>query len=279
MKIRVGVGTHGSSSSGQVLHSLASRLEDLGFDSIWLPDVLAAPVDDPLTALAFVAASVRRLKLGVTLVLPGRNPVRLARQLATVDRLSGGRLLVTTVVGLRRRRELAAMGVEAGEREQQMDELLPRLRQIWRHDEVTPLQDPFDLWVGGTSAGALRRAGLLSDGWLPSMCTPDEAADGRRHIEEHAEAAGRRIDPEHFGVSIGYLRNSERPDLLGRLAARRPGVDMAEVVPVGLDALRALMERYVDGGLSKFVVRPIEPPASWDDELEELAQAVLPLQG
>ncbi|MHB8328422.1 MAG: LLM class flavin-dependent oxidoreductase [Acidimicrobiales bacterium] len=294
MKVRIGVGVGAAGSSGDDLAALGADLEETGFDSIWLPDVLSAPGDDPLAALAYVAGLSPRLKLGATLVLPGRNPVRLAKELATLDRLSGGRLLVTLVLGIRRRRELEAMAVHADERGSQIDELMPLLRRLWSEDDVDhagalwslqgatvepkPVQQPLELWLGGTAPSALRRAGELADGWLPSLCTPDEAASGRGVIEEQAAMAGRFIDPEHFGVSIGYLHRRAPAELARRLGARRPGAAPDDLVPRSLAGLRELMERFVDVGFSKFVVRPVVPPASWRAELEKLAAAVGGLQ-
>jgi probable F420-dependent oxidoreductase len=298
MKVRIGVGTQDAGASGDELAALGTVLERVGFDSIWLPDVMILPVDDPLVGLSYLAGRVGRLKLGTTLVLPGQSPVRLARQLATLDRLSGGRLLVTMVAGIRRRRELEAMGVAAEDRAGEMDELLPLLRRLWSEDEVdhdgprwtlrgarvepkpAPGLDRL-LWVGGTADAALQRAGELSEGWLPSLCTPAEAAAGRRTIEEHAARAGRVVDPEHFGVSIGYLRSPAPARLAERLVARRRGMapaDPAELVPESPIALRALLERFVDAGFSKFVVRPLARSAPWPAELDALAQAVLDLQ-
>ena len=114
MKVRIGIGTGTSVMSGDELDRLVDDLEASGFDSLWWSDVLTVPGDDPLAAMAYAAGHARRLKIGTTMVLPGRNPVRLAKQLATLDRLSGGRLLVTFVLGLRRAVELDAMGVGAG---------------------------------------------------------------------------------------------------------------------------------------------------------------------
>src|SRR2546429_1156618 len=100
MKIRIGVGAAGASATPEVLAELVAGLDELGFDSIWLSEVLTAPVLDPLVGLAWAAARNARLKLGTTMLLPGRNPVRLAKELASLDALSDGRLLVTFVPGL-----------------------------------------------------------------------------------------------------------------------------------------------------------------------------------
>lgn len=293
MKIRVGVGAGAEVPAGAALGELVDLLEERRFDSLWLSEVLTAPVPDPLAGLAFAAGRVRHLKLGTTMVLPGRNPVRLAKQLATLDQLSEGRLLVTFVLGLNRPGELAALGVDAGDRGRQVDELLPLLRRLWAepavdHDgdgwhlrqvgvEPKPAQQPLEAWLGGSVRSALVRTGRLADGWLPSLCTPAECAAGRLVVEESAAAAGRSISPEHFGVSVGY---SDAPLPAGferRLGSGRRPVDPA-VVPVGMDALRGLLEQYIAVGFSKFVVRPVVAPARWADELDRLASAVGDLQ-
>jgi probable F420-dependent oxidoreductase len=301
MKVRIGIGTGTSVMSGDELDRLVDDLEASGFDSLWWSDVLTVPGDDPLAAMAYAAGHARRLKIGTTLVLPGRNPVRLAKQLATLDRLSGGRLLVTFVLGLRRAVELDAMGVGARDRGRQLDELLPLLRRLWTENDVDhegeswklhgitvepkPTQQPFDIWLGGSAPGALRRAGELGDGWLPALCTPAEAAAGRAVIEGVAAQAGRRIDPEHFGVSIGYTRGDPPEQLLRRVAARHgagaaasDAADIRDLVPDGVDGVRRLIGRFVDVGFSKFVLRPVVPPASFTQELRELADGVLDLQ-
>jgi len=273
---------------------LVRTMADLGFDSIWLPEVLTAPTLDPLVGLSVAAATHPRLKLGTTMLLPGRNVLRLAKELATLDLLSEGRLLVTLVPGLRRPAESAASGVPPEERGTRMDEVLPLLRRLWSGEAVTyegpagrldgvrleplPVQRPLEVWTGGLAPAALERCGRLGDGWLPSACTPEEVAARRPVVEAAAARAGRTISPEHFGVSIGYSLGPLDAETRRLLASLREGTDPAEVVPVGHDGLRALIERFVDVGFSKFVVRPVQPPPSWAEELERLAGAVLDLQ-
>jgi len=123
---------------------------------------------------------------------------------------------------------------------------------------------------------ALERCGRLSDGWLPSLCTPEEAAAGRKVIEDAAARAGRTISQEHFGMSIGYATSPLDPATQRAMAARRPR--SVELTPVGLPALRKLIEQFLAVGFSKFVVRPVIGPKSWRAELEALAGAVGDLQ-
>lgn len=292
MKVRIGIGAAGL--GGSSLEEAVEAVSGAGFDSIWLSEVLSAPGFDPLAALGWVAGRFAGTKLGTTMLLPGRNLVRLAKQLATIDQLSGGRLLVTLVPGLAAGPDREAVGVPVARRGEAIDEALPVLRRLLagervshegaagRFFEVTvsplPLQQPLDLWLGGMAPRSLERCGRLGDGWLPSRCTPGQARDGRVVIERAAADAGRAIDAEHFGASVAYAR---RPleELGTRLPAARPGQPpLDEVVPVGLAALRRHLEAFVDAGFSKFVVRPLEPPTSWAEEMAALAEACGDLQ-
>lgn len=295
MKIRIGVGAGVvAATDAAEFAALVDDLATLGFDSIWLPEILTTPTHDPLVAMAFAAAHNPRLKIGTTMLLPGRNLVRLAKELATLDVLSEGRLLLTFVPGLPRGPEVAAVGVAPADRGALMDEALPLLRRLFAGETVThhgdrfdldevvaaplPLQQPLEFWTGGMAPAALERCGRLADGWLPSTCTPDEAARGRVEIEKAAARAGREISGEHFGVSLAYSPGPLAAEARRLVAATRKGVDPDQVIPEGLEALRWTLERFVSVGFSKFVVRPLAPAAAWRGELEALADAVLELQ-
>src|SRR3989442_7173989 len=226
------------------------------------------------------------------MLLPGRHVLRLAEQLASLDVLYKGRLLVTLVPGLSYAPERDAIGVDPKRRGAFIDEALPFLRRLWAGETVShegtagsfravrlpplPVQHPLEVWLGGTAPAALERCGRLSDGWLPSLCTPEEAAAGRVVIDEAAAKAGRSISREHFGMSIGYATAPIDPATARTMTARRPR--SVELTPVGLPALRERLERFIDVGFSKFVLRPIAAPASWRAELEALAGPVGDLQ-
>jgi probable F420-dependent oxidoreductase len=294
MKVRIGVGMGALDGDPGTLGRLVDDLDELGFDSLWLPEVLTAPTLDPLAALAYAAAHNPRLKLGTTMLLPGRNVVRVAKQLATLDRLSAGRLLVTFVPGLAQAPESGAVGVAGPQKGPWMEEAFPLLRRLWAGEPVDhegavgtlsgvtlsplPVQEPLEFWTGGMVPAALERCGRFADGWLPSACTPAEAAAGRVVIDEAAARVGRAISPEHFGVSLAYAPGPLDPALLAALGRARKGVDPATVVPAGPDALRGFLEAFLEVGFSKFVVRPLARPGSWRTELEALAAAVGDLQ-
>lgn len=295
MKIRIGLGLGaGGATDSDTFVEAVQSLERCGFDSLWLSEVLTTGVLDPLSGLAFAAGVTRKLKLGTTMTVTGRNPVRMAKELASIDRLSRGRLLLVFVPGLSDRFEDQALGVPVKERGAWLDEVVPLARRLWSEDHVThagplfcyedvtlqprPVQQPLEIWLGGMARSALRRAGHLSDGWLPSLCTPGEAAAGKAAIEAAAAEASRHIDPEHFGLSVSYASGAIPASQVARIARRRPGVDPSELIPVGYAGLRDLLQRYIDVGFSKFVVRPAETPVNWPTELERLADGVLSLQ-
>ncbi len=294
MKIRIGVSALRGEPDASVIGALADDIEELGFDSIWLPEVLTQPVYDPIVALAWVGGRNTKLKLGTTALLPGRNPLRLAKQVATADVLTGGRFLLTLVPGLNQAPERDAVGVETARRSSVIDELLPVLRELWAGKTVghegpsgafpptelwpLPAQQPFDVWLGGMARSSLVRCGRLADGWLPSLCTPEEASAGQRVILEAADEAGRSISPEHFGANVVYAHRELDERTVATLSTRSRGRDPRTLVTVGLPALRERLEAFIDVGFTKFVVRPVAPPESWRDELERLFAAVGDLQ-
>lgn len=286
MKIRIGtiLGIDGNSDPGPFGEAVAA-MEELGFDSLWLAELTSRATPDPMVGLTWAAARTERLKVGPgVMVLPGRNPAVVAKQLASLDRLSSGRLLVAFGLGLPDPKERAAFPIPHGlTRGQAFDAALALVRRYLSGETVDgvrvqpdPVQQPLDLWIGGSSPAALVRAGRLADGWLPSLITPGEAAEGRETIEREAERAGRRIDPEHFGVTLTYLDGEIPRVLLDSIARRRPGVDPSELIPKGLDGAARRIEAFVAAGFSKFVVRPGAGPSA--TALEAMADALLPLQ-
>lgn len=297
MKIRIGVGlgTRGMAHDDERFGPFVDDLERLGFDSLWVSERIGHLGPDPLVALAFAAGRSTRLKLGTSvMVLPGRSPATVAKSWASLDRLSGGRTLPAFGLGLRDDKEQQAFGVERKERAARFDEALTLVRRFWTQDEVThagewyrydgvrvepkPLQSPLDVWLGGRSDAELARCGRLGDGWLPSFVTPELAARGWEVVTGTAAAADREIDPEHFGVLVPYAAAALPDAALDLFRARVPGTEPAEVFPIGHDALREAVERFIEVGASKFVVVPADEPDDWSAELEALQATVLPLQ-
>ena len=297
MKVRIGygIGTQGLADGGARFAELIDALEELGFDSIWCSERATGPIPEPMVSLAFAAGRTKKLKLGTSVqVLPGRNPVLLAKQWASLDVLSGGRALPAFGLGVVEPHEQQAFGVTREERAPWFEEALPLLRRLWTEETVDhdgprfhyegvsigtlPIQRPPDVWLGGRVPRELRRVGELADGWLPSFCTPAIVAEGRRRVEEAAESAGRAIDEEHYGAMVMYAR-TEVPDAYVRRVRDRLGADPGEVVAVGIPALRDRIEEYVSVGFSKLVLVPVQEAESWRAEVEELADRLLDLQG
>jgi len=296
VKIRIGISGGGESLGPEAMVALAKGITETGFDSLWLPEVLSRPGPDPLVGLAWVSGACPRLKIGTTMLLPGRNLVWLAKAVATLDVLSGGRFLLTFVPGLDIGGERSAIGIPTAERGVLMDDALPVLRRFWAGEAVShegpsgsfaevsvsprPAQDPFDVWLGGNVPAALERCGRLADGWIPAFCTPTDAADGKAVIDRVAAEHGRAISPEHFGVSLAYAPEGTDVSALASspLARRARGRPLEQIIPVGLTGLRAMLEQFLEVGFSKFIVRPTAPPGGWRNELELLADAVGGLQ-
>jgi alkanesulfonate monooxygenase SsuD/methylene tetrahydromethanopterin reductase-like flavin-dependent oxidoreductase (luciferase family) len=134
------------------------------------------------------------------------------------------------------------------------------------------------MWLGGQVPGALRRAGRLGDGWLPGLLTPTEAAAKRQHVEAAAAAAGRTIDPEHFGVNLTYSRGPLPGAVVEQLRRRRPDLDPVDLVPPSRTALHERVDEWLSVGFSKFILRPAVPPTDWTAELEILAADILQRQ-
>jgi probable F420-dependent oxidoreductase len=298
VKVRIGygLGTRSLTNDAARFNDFVDALEGHGFDSLWLSERITGDCPDPLIGLAVAAGRTRKLKLGTSVqVLPGRNPVLVAKEWASLDRLSNGRALPAFGLGVADPREQQAFGVARGDRAKWFDEALPLIRRLWTEDAVDhdgerfhyeavsvrpkPLQQPPDVWLGGIAPSELRRIGRLGDGWLPSFCTPADVERSRPAIEEAAANAGRAIDSEHWGALIAYT-DGEIPDLVrAALASRRPDLDdPADVIAAGIDGLHARIEGFVAAGTSKFVVVPLAEPADWDGELARLADALLPLQ-
>jgi probable F420-dependent oxidoreductase len=294
MKVRFAVGPPSGSLSGPSVIAFAEALEKRGFDGIWLSDLPMAPTIDPLLGLALLAGRTTRLRLGANVVPLGRNPYLLAKELAQRDQISSGRLLLSFVTGLRESGEREVLGLSGMTRGEALEEVLGLVRSWWAGETVDhhsqrwsfpgvasaaqPVQNPLEVWLGGRGPKALDRVGRVADGWLGAALTPAEATVARQRIQISASRAGREVDPEHFGLSIAYARTRPDPELIRALAARRSEIDPFELVPVGKTGLRSFIHRCVDGGLSKFVVRPGSRVQSWTEEAEWLGDAILDLQ-
>jgi probable F420-dependent oxidoreductase len=271
----VELGVYGLNAKGVLGPSdtvrLARRAEQLGYGSWWvgehvvlpsprLPDSPMAPSDpilDPLVHLTLVAGVTERLELGTgILILPQRNPVVLAKQVASLDLLSGGRLLLGVAPGYLEA-EMTAVGVDLPERGRRTDEYLDAMAALWAEpaqayrgeyaafDRVDAYPKPVQVGgprivIGGHSRAAYRRAVARGHGWIGNGSSPDDLAGHLDGLEKAAEAV-------------------RRPPRLGRLEITFMQLDPVEVTP---EAAR----RYADLGVDRLLVYPL-PLDSTDETL------------
>jgi probable F420-dependent oxidoreductase len=270
-------------------------------DSVWFSERLSSPIPipEPMTAMAAIAARTSRLKFGPSVfITPFRTPVLAAREIAMIDHLSGGRMLPACGIGVEQEREFLAAGVPFKERGRRTDEAIAIMRKVWTGEEVTfqgefwkldritvlprPVQQPMPLWIGGNSEAAMRRAGRLGDGWIPSFITPEQFRVGVDKTQAFAAEAGREVPADHFGVLFYFHLD---PDPAAARAAAAPFIPRGRVDEATLarctafgppDLVRARLEEYVAGGGSKFILRPMGPPERTLDQLTQLADDVVP---
>ena len=287
--------------SALFLWTLCDFLEQSGIDSIWLSDRLSspAPVPEVMTTLAAIAARTTKLKFGPSvIVLPYRTPVVAAKEMATIDWLSKGRLFPAVGVGVELPREFDASGVPFKERGKRTDEAIHVIRLLWTQDEVSfqgefykldrvtifpkPWQTPPPIWIGGKSEAAIRRTARLGDGWIPSFITPEELRVGVERVKEMAVAAGREVPEDHFGTLINYAvaESGDAAFAMAQPYLQRGRVDdatMRQCTAFGpSEVLLAKIEEYVKGGVSKFILRPLCPPARMLEQLAIVAEKIVP---
>jgi probable F420-dependent oxidoreductase len=248
----------------------AVRAEELGYDSLWAgehvvvpsPRVPPSPMEpdepilDPVVLLSHLAARTERILLGTgVIVLPQRNPLVLAKQLATLDVLSRGRLIVGIGAGYLEP-ELAAIGVPMSERGARTDEYLAAMRALWsqntpayagRHVRFAnvdayprPVQRPLPVVVGGRAPAALRRAVHDADGWYGYMISPETTAEHVTALRKQAAEAGRE-HPLHISVTP-----ERRLDAATAAAYAEAGADRLILAPradADVPSLQRFLER------------------------------------
>jgi probable F420-dependent oxidoreductase len=287
--VRVGVGLPPPAPSAEpsaALWSLVETLEEVGYDSIWLSDSAARGGFAPLPTLAAIAARTERLKLGTNvLVMPARNPLTLAREMASVDALSSGRLLPAGGLGVDDPRELEAMGVRREERAARLEESVAIVKALWSGEPVTfegdfwqlrgvslaptPMRSELELWLGGRAPAAMRRIGRIADGWLGSFIGVEEFRAKVDLIRESAATAGRSIDEDHYGTTIWSAPDeAEVSASIAALLDRRSDLPREEHVAIGAGATGEMLERFIAVGATKFVLIPLAAdPQGWLREL------------
>ena len=267
------------------LLALAERAEALGFDSVWVGDsLLARPRHDPLTLLAAVAARTRKVEMGTAVLLPAlRNPVVLAHQVATLDRISEGRLILGIGIASDQpniRAEFVAAGVPFERRVGTLVEGVALARALWTGKPVdwdgrwkmkgavlgpTPHRPGGPpIWIGGSVAAARARTGRLFDGWFPNAPSPGDYAAQWAEVKAAAEAAGRDsgklTGAMYLTLSIDddAARAEARIDAyLEQYYGQRPDVmrkrQMCYAGPA--EGAAAWLKSYADAGANHLVLR------------------------
>ena len=244
----------------QVL-AMGPLAEALGYDSVWVMDHVlntgyirerlgGKPYYHPLATLSHLAATTKRVGLGTSvLVLPYHNPVELAKYAATLDQMSGGRVILGVGAGALTE-EFEALGVPFRQRGVLTNECMAIMRELWTNPDPSyrserwnlvgfkfapkPSQRPgIPLWVGGSSPGAWRRAATMGDGWHPTGMTPEAFRAGREEVRRLATAAGRNPDSLTMSirleVEVGGTASSQRAANRARLTGDNPDQMIAAI--------------------------------------------------
>ncbi|MCI0848761.1 MAG: TIGR03619 family F420-dependent LLM class oxidoreductase [Chloroflexi bacterium] len=290
MKIGYSLSNNQGMEDVQGVIDLAVRAEELGFDSVWASEhvfnvsyvydrIGDKPYYEPLTVLTYVAATTKTIGLGTSvLVLPYHNPIRLAKVAATLDVLSGGRLMLGVGVGVIEE-ELEAMGSPYAERGAITDETIAIMKELWTKEDPSyqgkyhsfsgmkftpkPVQKPhIPIIIGGTSKAAIRRAARSGTTWHPTALSPEVLAQGMDYLKEQAVIAGR--DPSEIAVSvsaaIGSTHNHNRYSL---------GKDPEEILERS--------QIYQEMGVERLVVSPnTRDQTQLRPIMEMLAEIVIP---
>ena len=272
-------------------------------DSIWQSDRLVTengrPMLECMSAMAALAGATRRLKFGMFVASAGlRDPLLLARQCATIDMLSEGRLLPAFGVGNATSADWQATCTETRGRGRRTDEALDIIAALWRGESVTfcgefhryreatisplPAQAHIPLWIGGSSPAAIRRTARIGTGWVGGSETPAEAARVVDGIKRACQAIGREIESDHYGGGFSYRFGDEDDEIVRReieryAASARARDPRDSMVIGGRGAILERIREFVDAGVTKFVLRPLGD--SDDDLIEQtrrLIEEVLP---
>jgi alkanesulfonate monooxygenase len=280
------------------------RMEELGFDSIWVWDHILLgvepnfPVLDSLTTLTAIAARTSKIKLGTgVLVLTLRNPVTLAKQLASMDQLSDGRLVLGMASGWYKR-EFDAVGIPFEKRGKLMDENLEILRRLWSEEQVNgsymshqiskavmypkPKQKHLPILIGGYVDRVLKRAGTAGDGWLTYFYKPDDFTKSWNKVRAAAQEAGKNPDDllnaNQLPIMIGASREAVRDEMMDWLNKEwdfpsHSDCTRESAIIGSVDECVAQLKEHIAVGVQKIIFVPYKYRI---DQIEIIAREILP---
>ncbi len=282
------------------LFDYIDKAEAWGIDSVWLSDHMMGERAEVsiIPMMAAIAARTQRLKFGPSvLMMPLRHPIAVAREIATLDFLSGGRIIMAVGLGAEGK-EADAFKVPRKQRGSMTDEGVAILRKLWagpnvthqgkhyQFEDVTLTPRPnkkIDIWVGGRSDHALRRVARIGDGWFASFVTPEEFAEGCAKITEFAADYDRSEDDIEAGSIVFCHVDPDgakaRRDFTNFFQgnARRSPEKMIERSAIGTpEECRETLQRYVEHGLTKFALWPACPPSQLLHQLAFYAEDIIP---
>lgn len=298
-KIQFGLVLRGGPQSAQE----ARAAEALGFDSLWIGEhvVWRHSTPDALMVLASVAAVTTRIRLGTSiLLLPLKHPILVAKAVATLDVLSGGRASLGIGIGGEYAKEFEAMGVPREERGPRATESIRLMKRLWTERDVTfqgrfwqmsdvttepfPVQKPHPPVLVGGRRGSLKRTALVGDGWMPYMYTPEMWREDWAKIEEMAAAAGR--DPSKIERTIyAFMTIAETYEKAAEYAAGALGntyaQDFSKIVHrypiIGTpEQCLARMQQFREAGATHFILRPAGPEHVTAPIPEIIAREIMP---
>lgn len=295
MGVRIGIGL-GRFPFDDIarFRSWLAECEDSPIDSIWQSDQLVAttPTMEPMTFLSVVAGATRRLKIGTNAIVIGhRDPIVLARECATLDALSEGRLLPVFGVGRANSPVWKATGQSPNRRGARANEALEIMTRLWAGERVDfegdhyriegalclplPVQKPLPLWIGGSSAAAIERTVRYGTGWIGGLQTPETSKETVIAIRAEAKRQGRPIPEDHYGATLLFeLRDKADPP-----GEAGDGLDRLRALAVSGDA-DAVVDRisdFVGAGITKFVAIPVaRDEADFLQQTRRLAEEVVP---
>jgi probable F420-dependent oxidoreductase len=283
MSVRIGFGlTSYPFDSPSSYFRWAEYLEESGVDSMWQSDRLVSSDSylESMSALATLAGCTQRIKFGMNaIVAPLRDPLVLAKQCATIDYLSNGRLLPMFGVGYPNADEWSAIGKSPDHRGSISNEMFQLMGRLWTEESVDfdgkyfqyknatiaprPVQQPIPLWIGGSSKAAAKRTARLGSGWIGGAASPADVAKSIAMIKDELAICGRSIDDDHYGASIAFRIGSPDDDAVRNSPLlQRTGIgdeiDLNPLFCIGDAAkLTKRLQEYVAVGASKFVLFPV----------------------
>jgi probable F420-dependent oxidoreductase len=302
MAVRLGLGlAEFPFSSPRAFWRWIELCEAGGVDSLWQSDRLTGPQPflESLSLMAALAGATERMRFGMSVLSIGfRDPLVLAKQCATIDFLSEGRFLPGMGIGSLTSPDWKSTGAPLKGRGERTDEALEVMTRLWRGETVDfegrwfcyrgaairplPVQQPLPLWMGGSSAAAVRRTARFADGWHAGVEGLGEVARTVAAIKAEARALGRVIEDDHFGAALAFrFGPADDPLLEARRAALRrafPKRDAATtLIGGGPEDMLAHIADYVAIGVTKFILRPIaESDADLVRQTERLIAEVIP---